>query len=111
MKITRAKPVPADICGHVIGKDGQSMKHFMQQSGANVELSRQPCQNPNAKILNISERENNTTLAGATKEEKYIYKWLGNCYMFSIIIGKGGGRIKLMDDDGQSPEREIEPAP
>ncbi|KAK3588047.1 hypothetical protein CHS0354_012093 [Potamilus streckersoni] len=51
------------------------------------------------------ERENNTTLAGAAKEEKYIYKWLGNCYMFSIIIGKGGGRIKLMDDDGQSPQR------
>ncbi|KAL3871210.1 hypothetical protein ACJMK2_039223 [Sinanodonta woodiana] len=45
--------VPADKCGLVIGKGGESIKQINQQSGAHVELSRQPGPNPNEKIFNI----------------------------------------------------------
>ncbi|XP_045739303.1 far upstream element-binding protein 3 isoform X1 [Mirounga angustirostris] len=48
-------PVPADKCGLVIGKGGENIKSINQQSGAHVELQRNPPPNtdPNLRIFTI----------------------------------------------------------
>ncbi|XP_029632947.1 far upstream element-binding protein 1 isoform X2 [Octopus sinensis] len=45
--------VPADKCGLVIGKGGETIREIIRQSGAHVELQRQPPPNPNEKIFNV----------------------------------------------------------
>ncbi|XP_042334698.1 far upstream element-binding protein 3 isoform X4 [Sceloporus undulatus] len=47
--------VPADKCGLVIGKGGENIKSINQQSGAHVELQRNPPPNtdPNVRIFTI----------------------------------------------------------
>uniref|UniRef100_A0A8C4LJJ5 Far upstream element binding protein 3 n=1 Tax=Equus asinus asinus TaxID=83772 RepID=A0A8C4LJJ5_EQUAS len=47
--------VPADKCGLVIGKGGENIKSINQQSGAHVELQRNPPPNtdPNLRIFTI----------------------------------------------------------
>uniref|UniRef100_T1IUR8 K Homology domain-containing protein n=1 Tax=Strigamia maritima TaxID=126957 RepID=T1IUR8_STRMM len=45
--------VPANKCGIVIGKGGETIRQINQQSGAHVELSRQPPPNPNEKVFVI----------------------------------------------------------
>ncbi|XP_075416745.1 far upstream element-binding protein 3 isoform X3 [Tenrec ecaudatus] len=47
--------VPADKCGLVIGKGGENIKNINQQSGAHVELQRNPPPNtdPNLRIFTI----------------------------------------------------------
>ncbi|KAK9392307.1 far upstream element-binding protein 3 [Crotalus adamanteus] len=47
--------VPADKCGLVIGKGGENIKSINQQSGAHVELQRNPPPNtdPNIRIFTI----------------------------------------------------------
>ncbi|XP_052091444.1 far upstream element-binding protein 1-like isoform X3 [Mytilus californianus] len=44
-------PVPADKCGLVIGKGGETIRQINQQSGAHVELQRNPGPNPNEKVF------------------------------------------------------------
>nr|XP_022327335.1 far upstream element-binding protein 1-like isoform X3 [Crassostrea virginica] len=45
--------VPADKCGLVIGKGGETIRQINQQSGAHVELQKHPGPNPNEKLFNI----------------------------------------------------------
>ncbi|XP_054853571.1 far upstream element-binding protein 3 isoform X2 [Eublepharis macularius] len=47
--------VPADKCGLVIGKGGENIKSINQQSGAHVELQRNPPPNtdPNVRVFTI----------------------------------------------------------
>ncbi|XP_005992186.1 far upstream element-binding protein 3 isoform X2 [Latimeria chalumnae] len=47
--------IPADKCGLVIGKGGENIKSINQQSGAHVELQRNPPPNtdPNVRIFTI----------------------------------------------------------
>ncbi|KAJ8285659.1 hypothetical protein GJAV_G00029480 [Gymnothorax javanicus] len=47
--------IPADKCGLVIGKGGETIKNINQQSGAHVELQRNPPPNtdPNVRIFTI----------------------------------------------------------
>ncbi|KAM9441219.1 far upstream element-binding protein 3 isoform 1-T1 [Clarias gariepinus] len=47
--------IPADKCGLVIGKGGETIKNINQQSGAHVELQRNPPLNtdPNVRIFSI----------------------------------------------------------
>ncbi|XP_064849507.1 far upstream element-binding protein 3-like isoform X2 [Oncorhynchus masou masou] len=47
--------IPADKCGLVIGKGGDTIKSINQQSGAHVELQRNPPHNtdPNVRIFSI----------------------------------------------------------
>ena len=44
-------PVPANKCGIVIGKGGETIKAINMQSGAHCELDRRPPPNPNEKIF------------------------------------------------------------
>ncbi|XP_021376155.1 far upstream element-binding protein 2-like isoform X2 [Mizuhopecten yessoensis] len=46
-------PVPADKCGLVIGKGGETIRQINQMSGARVELQRSPGPNPNEKLFSI----------------------------------------------------------
>ncbi|XP_052221959.1 far upstream element-binding protein 1-like isoform X3 [Dreissena polymorpha] len=45
--------VPADKCGLVIGKGGETIKNINSTTGAHVELQRNPGPNPNEKVFNI----------------------------------------------------------
>lgn len=45
--------VPAEKCGLVIGKGGETIRDINQQSGAHVELSRNQNSNPNERIFKI----------------------------------------------------------
>ncbi|KAL5011503.1 hypothetical protein ScPMuIL_010054 [Solemya velum] len=45
--------VPADKCGLVIGKGGETIRQINQTSGAHVELQRAPPPNPNEKLFTI----------------------------------------------------------
>ena len=44
-------PVPADKCGLVIGKGGETIRQINGQSGAHVELQRNPGPNANEKVF------------------------------------------------------------
>jgi polyribonucleotide nucleotidyltransferase len=46
--------VPSEKAGLVIGKGGETIKEIMRQSGAHVEIQRQPSPNPAIKIFSIS---------------------------------------------------------
>ncbi|CAG0893004.1 unnamed protein product [Darwinula stevensoni] len=46
-------PVPANKCGLVIGKGGETIKGINQQTGAHCELDRRPPPNPNEKVFVI----------------------------------------------------------
>jgi len=46
-------PVPADKCGLVIGKGGETIREIKNMSGAHVELSRAPPPNPSEKFFII----------------------------------------------------------
>jgi len=46
-------PVPAEKCGLVIGKGGETIRSINANSGAHVELSRLPGSNPGEKIFTI----------------------------------------------------------
>ena len=45
--------VPAEKCGLVIGRGGETIREINRQSGAYVELQRAPASNPNEKIFNV----------------------------------------------------------
>jgi far upstream element-binding protein len=45
--------VPADKCGLVIGKGGETIREINRQSGAHCELSREPQLNPHERIFRI----------------------------------------------------------
>lgn len=45
--------VPANKCGLVIGKGGETIRNINQQSGAHVELSKNPPPSPHEKVFCI----------------------------------------------------------
>nr|XP_022287940.1 uncharacterized protein LOC111100403 isoform X4 [Crassostrea virginica] len=46
--------VPADKCGLVIGKGGETIRRINQESGAHVELQKHPGPNPELKLFSIT---------------------------------------------------------
>ncbi|XP_078311416.1 uncharacterized protein LOC144618693 isoform X4 [Crassostrea virginica] len=46
--------VPADKCGLVIGKGGETIRRIIQESGAHVELQKHPGPNPYQKLFSIT---------------------------------------------------------
>jgi far upstream element-binding protein len=45
--------VPSDKCGLVIGKGGETIRELNRESGAHIELSRQPAPNPRERMFRI----------------------------------------------------------
>uniref|UniRef100_A0AAY4BIG7 K Homology domain-containing protein n=1 Tax=Denticeps clupeoides TaxID=299321 RepID=A0AAY4BIG7_9TELE len=64
--------IPADKCGLVIGKGGETIKNINQQSGAHVELQRNPPPNtdPNVRIFSIRGTPQQMELARQLIDEK-----------------------------------------
>ncbi|KAG8447609.1 hypothetical protein GDO86_014932 [Hymenochirus boettgeri] len=80
--------VPADKCGLVIGKGGENIKNINQQSGAHVELQRNPPPNtdPNIRVFTIRGMPQQIELARHLIDEKV-----------------GGSSIGAPSSFGQSP--------
>uniref|UniRef100_A0AAR2JTM6 K Homology domain-containing protein n=1 Tax=Pygocentrus nattereri TaxID=42514 RepID=A0AAR2JTM6_PYGNA len=72
--------IPADKCGLVIGKGGETIKNINQQSGAHVELQRNPPPNtdPNVRIFSIRGTPQQIEMARQLIDEK-IGKLLVKC--------------------------------
>uniref|UniRef100_A0A6Q2XS81 K Homology domain-containing protein n=1 Tax=Esox lucius TaxID=8010 RepID=A0A6Q2XS81_ESOLU len=64
--------IPADKCGLVIGKGGETIKNINQQSGAHVELQRNPPPNtdPNVRIFSIRGTPQQMEMARQLIDEK-----------------------------------------
>uniref|UniRef100_A0A8C7QM37 Far upstream element binding protein 3 n=1 Tax=Oncorhynchus mykiss TaxID=8022 RepID=A0A8C7QM37_ONCMY len=64
--------IPADKCGLVIGKGGETIKNINQQSGAHVELQRNPPPNtdPNVRIFSIRGTHQQMEMARQLIDEK-----------------------------------------
>uniref|UniRef100_A0A671NWG1 Far upstream element-binding protein 3-like n=1 Tax=Sinocyclocheilus anshuiensis TaxID=1608454 RepID=A0A671NWG1_9TELE len=64
--------IPADKCGLVIGKGGETIKSINQQSGAHVELQRNPPPNtdPNVRIFSIRGSPQQMEMARQLIDEK-----------------------------------------
>uniref|UniRef100_A0A673XEE5 Far upstream element (FUSE) binding protein 3 n=1 Tax=Salmo trutta TaxID=8032 RepID=A0A673XEE5_SALTR len=64
--------IPADKCGLVIGKGGETIKNINQQSGAHVELQRNPPPNtdPNVRIFSIRGTSQQMEMARQLIDEK-----------------------------------------
>ncbi|KAJ8346790.1 hypothetical protein SKAU_G00281910 [Synaphobranchus kaupii] len=72
--------IPADKCGLVIGKGGETIKNINQQSGAHVELQRNPPPNtdPNVRIFSIRGTPQQMELARQLIDEKIGGSGLGS---------------------------------
>ncbi|XP_046695065.1 far upstream element-binding protein 3 isoform X1 [Silurus meridionalis] len=64
--------IPADKCGLVIGKGGETIKNINQQSGAHVELQRNPplTTDPNVRIFSIRGTPQQMEMARQLIDEK-----------------------------------------
>ncbi|XP_059142521.1 far upstream element-binding protein 1-like isoform X5 [Physella acuta] len=62
--------VPADKCGLVIGKGGETIREINRQSGAHVELDRNPPPNMSEKVFNIRGNPNQIQHAIQLIQEK-----------------------------------------
>ncbi|XP_058861243.1 far upstream element-binding protein 3-like isoform X4 [Acipenser ruthenus] len=71
--------IPADKCGLVIGKGGETIKNINQQAGAHVELQRNPPPNtdPNVRIFSIRGTPQQIELARQLIDEKIGGSGLG----------------------------------
>lgn len=69
--------IPAHKCGLVIGRGGESVKSINQQTGAFVEISRQPPPNgdPNFKLFTIRGSPQQIDHAKQLIEEKIEVRW------------------------------------
>lgn len=81
--------IPAHKCGLVIGRGGESVKAINQQTGAFVEISRQPPPNgdPNFKLFTIRGSPQQIDHAKQLIEEKIevqqrLFKFLFIFYLF-----------------------------
>lgn len=72
--------IPAHKCGLVIGRGGENVKSINQQTGAFVEISRQPPPNgdPNFKLFTIRGSPQQIDHAKQLIEEKIEVRW---CHM------------------------------
>ncbi|XP_066514287.1 far upstream element-binding protein 3 isoform X2 [Hoplias malabaricus] len=78
--------IPADKCGLVIGKGGETIKNINQQSGAHVELQRNPPPNtdPNVRIFSIRGTPQQMEMARQLIDEKIGASGLGGSSSFSL---------------------------
>ncbi|CAN9512893.1 unnamed protein product [Ophioblennius macclurei] len=75
--------IPADKCGLVIGKGGETIKNINQQSGAHVELQRNPppSTDPNTRIF---------TIRGSAQQMEVARQLIDDKIGGSGIISNGG---------------------
>ncbi|XP_028664377.2 far upstream element-binding protein 3 isoform X1 [Erpetoichthys calabaricus] len=86
--------IPADKCGLVIGKGGETIKNINQQSGSHVELQRNPPPNtdPNVRIFSIRGTLQQIDLARQLIDEKIGGSGLGGSSNFSLSpFSQGAG--------------------
>ncbi|XP_036436603.1 far upstream element-binding protein 3 isoform X3 [Colossoma macropomum] len=78
--------IPADKCGLVIGKGGETIKNINQQSGAHVELQRNPPPNtdPNVRIFSIRGTPQQIEMARQLIDEKIGASGLGGSSSFGL---------------------------
>ncbi|XP_061119051.1 far upstream element-binding protein 3 isoform X1 [Conger conger] len=78
--------IPADKCGLVIGKGGETIKNINQQSGAHVELQRNPPPNtdPNVRIFSIRGTPQQMELARQLIDEKIGGSGLSSSSSFGL---------------------------
>uniref|UniRef100_A0A672KYI5 K Homology domain-containing protein n=1 Tax=Sinocyclocheilus grahami TaxID=75366 RepID=A0A672KYI5_SINGR len=78
--------IPADKCGLVIGKGGETIKSINQQSGAHVELQRNPPPNtdPNVRIFSIRGSPQQMEMARQLIDEKIGGSGLGGSSSFGL---------------------------
>ncbi|KAI4886469.1 hypothetical protein NFI96_011908, partial [Prochilodus magdalenae] len=78
--------IPADKCGLVIGKGGETIKNINQQSGAHVELQRNPPPNtdPNVRIFSIRGTPQQMEMARQLIDEKIGASGLGGSSSFGL---------------------------
>ncbi|XP_061116011.1 far upstream element-binding protein 3-like isoform X3 [Conger conger] len=78
--------IPADKCGLVIGKGGETIKNINQQSGAHVELQRNPPPNtdPNVRIFTIRGTPQQMELARQLIDEKIGGSGMGGNGSFGL---------------------------
>ncbi|XP_010876104.1 far upstream element-binding protein 3 isoform X4 [Esox lucius] len=78
--------IPADKCGLVIGKGGETIKNINQQSGAHVELQRNPPPNtdPNVRIFSIRGTPQQMEMARQLIDEKIGASGMGGSSSFSV---------------------------
>ncbi|XP_064210621.1 far upstream element-binding protein 3-like isoform X4 [Anguilla rostrata] len=78
--------IPADKCGLVIGKGGETIKNINQQSGAHVELQRNPPPNtdPNVRIFTIRGTPQQMDLARQLIDEKIGGSGMGGSGSFGL---------------------------
>uniref|UniRef100_A0A3B4CB42 K Homology domain-containing protein n=1 Tax=Pygocentrus nattereri TaxID=42514 RepID=A0A3B4CB42_PYGNA len=93
--------IPADKCGLVIGKGGETIKNINQQSGAHVELQRNPPPNtdPNVRIFSIRGTPQQIEMARQLIDEKIgvrIVSWqfcrrsTNSCFCFFVFWSASG---------------------
>ncbi|KAM9438473.1 far upstream element-binding protein 3-like isoform 15-T15 [Salvelinus alpinus] len=78
--------IPADKCGLVIGKGGETIKNINQQSGAHVELQRNPPPNtdPNVRIFSIRGTHQQMEMARQLIDEKIGASGMGGNSSFGL---------------------------
>uniref|UniRef100_A0A671NNQ4 Far upstream element-binding protein 3-like n=1 Tax=Sinocyclocheilus anshuiensis TaxID=1608454 RepID=A0A671NNQ4_9TELE len=78
--------IPADKCGLVIGKGGETIKSINQQSGAHVELQRNPPPNtdPNVRIFSIRGSPQQMEMARQLIDEKIGGSGMGGSSSFGL---------------------------
>uniref|UniRef100_A0A4W5KMQ3 Far upstream element (FUSE) binding protein 3 n=1 Tax=Hucho hucho TaxID=62062 RepID=A0A4W5KMQ3_9TELE len=78
--------IPADKCGLVIGKGGETIKNINQQSGAHVELQRNPPPNtdPNVRIFSIRGTHQQMDMARQLIDEKIGASGMGGNSSFGL---------------------------
>ncbi|XP_041706804.1 far upstream element-binding protein 3 isoform X2 [Coregonus clupeaformis] len=78
--------IPADKCGLVIGKGGETIKNINQQSGAHVELQRNPPPNtdPNVRIFSIRGTPQQMEMARQLIDEKIGASGMGGNSSFGL---------------------------
>ncbi|XP_076867541.1 far upstream element-binding protein 3 isoform X2 [Brachyhypopomus gauderio] len=78
--------IPADKCGLVIGKGGETIKNINQQSGAHVELQRNPPPNtdPNVRIFTIRGTPQQMEVARQLIDEKIGVSGMGGGSSFGL---------------------------
>ncbi|KAJ7987305.1 hypothetical protein DPEC_G00337350 [Dallia pectoralis] len=84
--------IPADKCGLVIGKGGETIKNINQQSGAHVELQRNPPPNtdPNVRVFSIRGTPQQMEMARQLIDEKIGASGLGSSNSFGVSpFGQG----------------------
>ncbi|XP_031659208.1 far upstream element-binding protein 3 isoform X6 [Oncorhynchus kisutch] len=78
--------IPADKCGLVIGKGGETIKNINQQSGAHVELQRNPPPNtdPNVRVFSIRGTSQQMEMARQLIDEKIGASGMGGNSSFGL---------------------------